>query len=369
MASELSFQDFQQRKHILALDGLRALAIFGVLLHHTRGQPFSMFHGFRGVWVFFVLSGFLITTLALREESRAGRLDIRAFMIRRVFRILPLYYLMLFAYLIWVFVLHQEPLAEEQRFDDHLLNYFFYLPEIPIFLHKFEIPFGQSWSLGIEEKFYLIWPFLAFGLLANSRWRLPVTVGLIATMSYLTATGGWLAQMWGSYTDILIGCFVAQLMHQRASYEKLAVLGRTGIAWVVFLSLGLATLWDGTGTQLGQRLFSVVAALALIALVTNRRGPATLMGMPWLVRVGVWSYAIYLTHTIVFQIVEALMPAGRLGDYMTLVATLSITLPLCWLLHIYVEKPLIGVGRRLAARKGDSRQSTAPPVPARNVLP
>jgi peptidoglycan/LPS O-acetylase OafA/YrhL len=349
MARELSFQEFQQRRHIVALDGLRALAIVGVLLHHTRGQPFGFVHGFRGVWVFFVLSGFLITTLALREETRAGRLDVRGFMIRRVFRILPLYYLALFAHLIWVFVLHMEPYAD--RFQHHLLNYFFYAPEFPIFRHEFDIPFGQTWSLGIEEKFYLIWPFLAFGLLAHCRYRPAVTLGLIVAMCIFTAHGGWLAQMWGSYTDILIGCLVAQLMHRRRTYESLAVLGRTGIAWIVFGCLGLATLWSGTGTQLGQRLFSAVAAFALIALVTNRRGPATLISMPWLVRIGIWSYAIYLTHTIVFGIVNPLMPPGRPGDYLSLPVMFAIDVPLCWLLHIYVEKPLIGVGRRLAARR------------------
>lgn len=95
----------------------------------------------------------------------------------------------------------------------------------------------------------------------------------------------------------------------------------------------------------------MLAAVALIALVTNRRGPATLMSSPVLVRLGVWSYAIYLTHTIVFEIVNPWMPAGRVGDCLTLLAMLAIDVPLCWLLHIWIEKPLIRLGRRLAARQ------------------
>ncbi len=352
---------------MLALDGLRALAIIGVLLHHTRDKPFGLLHGFRGVWVFFVLSGFLITTLALREEARAGRLDIRAFMIRRVFRILPLYYLALAAYLIWVFVLQMDP-EGASRFAYYLPNFLFYLPEFPIFRHHFEIPFGQTWSLGIEEKFYLVWPVLAFGLLAHSRYRLWVTLALLAVTATFTVNGGWLAQMWGSYTDILIGCLVAQLLHQRAIYERLAVLGRTGIAWAALIALGVATTIQGSGTQLGERVFSLLAAVTLIALVTNQRGPATLMSTPWLVRIGVWSYAIYLTHTIVFGIVNPLMPPGRVGDCLTLVAMLAIDLPICWLLHVYFEKPLIRLGKRLAARRsapepspdGDNAAETVP---------
>jgi peptidoglycan/LPS O-acetylase OafA/YrhL len=349
MAHALSFDAFQARKHMLALDGLRALAILGVLLHHTRGKPFSMFHGFRGVWVFFVLSGFLITTLALREEARAGRLDLRAFFIRRAFRILPLYYVALVAYMVWVLVLGMDP--EAGRFSSHMLNFWLYTPEIPIFENRFQIPFGQAWSLGIEEKFYLVWPLLAFWLLARSQHRVVVTLALIASGCVLTARGGWLAQMWGSYTDILLGCLLALLLHQRAFYERLSTLGRTHFAWATVCLLAAATLYGGSGTQLGERLYSLVAAAAIVALVTGTKGPASIASHPWLVRVGVWSYAIYLTHPIVFDLVNPLFPEGRIWNAMTLPAMLLINLPLCWLLHISLEKPLIGVGRRLATRR------------------
>jgi peptidoglycan/LPS O-acetylase OafA/YrhL len=106
----------------------------------------------------------------------------------------------------------------------------------------------------------------------------------------------------------------------------------------------------GLPEQVGERVFSLVAAVALIALVTNQRGPATLMSTPWLVRIGVWSYAIYLTHVFVFDAVSPLLPAGTLGDCLTLVVMLAIDLPIVWLLHTWVEKPLIAVGKRLAAR-------------------
>jgi peptidoglycan/LPS O-acetylase OafA/YrhL len=348
MAQALGFDAFQARKHILALDGLRAFAILGVLLHHTRDKPFALFHGYRGVWVFFVLSGFLITTLALREEARAGQLDLRAFFIRRVFRIFPLYYLALVAYMLWVFVPGTDPGAE--RFGDHMANFWLYTPEIPIFFHRFDIPFGQAWSLGIEEKFYLVWPLLAFWLLARSRHRIAVTLALIAVGCLLTARGGWLAQMWGSYTDILLGCLLAQLLHERRYYDRLAVLGKTHYAWLTVAVLAAATLNSGFGTQLGERVYSLVAAATIIALVTNTKGPVAIASLPWLVRVGVWSYAIYLVHPIAFDIVNPLLPDGRLWDVTTLPAMLLLTLPVCWLLHVTIEKPLIAVGRRLARR-------------------
>ncbi len=62
MSSVLTYDAYRLRRHFPALDGARALAVLGVLLHHTRGAPFGRLHGYRGVWLFFVLSGFLITT-------------------------------------------------------------------------------------------------------------------------------------------------------------------------------------------------------------------------------------------------------------------------------------------------------------------
>jgi len=332
------------------LDGVRGLAILGVLLHHTRHSPFLRLHGFRGVWLFFVLSGFLITTLALREEEKRGRLDLGAFMIRRVFRIMPLFYLALLAYLCWASLLGMEP--HGALLQRYLLAFVLYCPEFPIMAHKFAVPFAQSWSLGIEEKFYLLWPLLGFVWLARSRRRVVLALVLLGATLGLAMRGGTYAQMWGSYSDILIGCLLALLMHERRTYDYLCVLGRNQVTWGVLGVLALTTLSALTGTQAGERIFSALCALTIAALVTNGAGSAArLAGNEWLRRLGIWSYAVYLTHPILLDVWDRLLPVGKAWDILTLPLALVVDLPLCFALHIYVEKPLIVIGRNIAQQR------------------
>lgn len=345
----LTYASFRAQTRMPVLDGVRAFAMFGVLLHHTRNGPFGRFHGFRGVWLFFVLSGFLITTLALREEDRTGALNVRAFAIRRIFRIMPLFYLSLVAYVVWACVLGMEP--NGNLLLRYLPSYILYCQEFPIIHSHFIIPFGQAWSLGIEEKFYLLWPLLAFVWFAHSRYRMMLTVGLLAGALFFTATNIEYAQVWGSYCDILIGCLLALLMHDRRGYEYLRVLGRSDLTtFFVLLVLAAAAVGRLSGTQVGERWFSLAAAAAIAALVTNTGQATQLASHPWLRSIGIWSYAIYLTHPIAFDFWKRVLPIGRAGDYLSLVLTCVTVFPLCWLLHIWVEKPLIGVGRRATLR-------------------
>lgn len=357
MSAPLSYGEYRAQRYFPALDGLRAVAIIGVLLHHTRGGPFGRLHGYRGVWIFFVLSGFLITTLALRQNAQLGRLDLRAFAIRRVCRIMPLYYLTLAVYLVAVLFLGVEP--RTQRLQDHLPAFILYSSEFPILRSAFQVPFGQSWSLGIEEKFYLAWPILAFWLLRKPTHRISMTLGLIAMTATLTVTFRAWGQMWGSYTDILIGCLLAQLLHERAIYDNLIFLGRSQVLWALSITLALATISPGAGGQIGECLYSVLVAAVLVGLITSKGAiPTRLLTANWLMRIGAWSYAIYLTHTLCFDVVGRLIPPGRLGDLLTLPAALSLDLPLCWLLHVYVEKPIIELGRKLSQRR---QETSAPP--------
>ncbi len=155
------------RKYFSELDGLRALSVLLVINVHLYDSQRNWWwvSGYRGVTIFFVLSGYLITTLALREEGQQGCLSLAAFYVRRCFRIFPLYYVTLALYCLLIYGVSISPHLREPLWDA-LPYYLLYLQEIPFCLWKIlserDLVFAQSWTLGAEEKFYLLWPLLAF---------------------------------------------------------------------------------------------------------------------------------------------------------------------------------------------------------------
>lgn len=170
--------------------------------------------------------------------------------------------------------------------------------------------------------------------------------------------------MWGAYTDILIGCLLALLLHERATYDKLIILGRSRVTWALSLALALATLRSAAGGHTAECLYAVLVAAALIGLVTCERGPARLLSAPWLMQLGAWSYTVYLTHTFCFDVTGRLMPAGRVGDLLTLPAAVLLDLPLVWLLHRYFERPMIELGRKLSSAREPAPAIAIASVPA-----
>ena len=224
-----SYTAFRRRTHFASLDGLRCLCIAMVLWHHapaygTLEAPILLLRrGFTGVDFFFVLSGFLITTLLLREEARTGRFSLGAFWWRRGLRILPPYFLLVSAVsAYWILVMGQWHLSE-------LVPYYY------LFLANFlaeDIPLlSITWSLSVEEQFYLVWPVLMLATLARARRRAMVLVGLVALN--VAAIEGALAPLgiraveagplvlWlpaATYAPLLIGALAALVLHDRRGF-------------------------------------------------------------------------------------------------------------------------------------------------------
>jgi peptidoglycan/LPS O-acetylase OafA/YrhL len=192
-------------KQIPSLDGLRAVAISLVILGHWVGKhsalAFLSVYANLGVRIFFVISGYLITTLLLSEHQQTGRISLADFYVRRAFRILPA----ALAFIVPVLVLH----GRELRWYDvtavalYLVNFDFACPWF----------FGHLWSLSVEEQFYFLWPAV---LGKFFRWRAQILLGVVALAPIYSAACYFFKVRGGGYgtfpavaDNLAIGCFLA----------------------------------------------------------------------------------------------------------------------------------------------------------------
>lgn len=240
-------------QHLDALDGLRALAIALVLLNHltpggdpnqgVRSVVFKLAQiGWSGVDLFFVLSGFLITGILLRGKA-AGR-AMGSFLMRRVLRIVPAYYLALLIVLVVV------PLATgAYPVPRASLQAPWWLYVSNMFLANFEVLgglFGMShfWSLAVEMQFYLLWPLLVYRLSPDALVRVALGGLALALLARAVAVGlgaGWkVAYAWmPMHMDgLLVGALVAMAVHRGVAWRRVRKL-----VWPLWLLTGILLLW------------------------------------------------------------------------------------------------------------------------------
>lgn len=305
-------------------------------MHSTFWQGWL---GWLGVNLFFVLSGYLITSIALKEEEERGRVSLRAFLIRRSFRIFPLYYFVLGTYVVLILGVGLKPGTGPSLVS--ALPYFVsYLQEFPCIANE-GIPFCQTWSLAIEEKFYLVWPALAFGLLYTRRHlRLPVAV-------LLAVAAPFFGIFVGSYGDILTGCVLALALQKPAVRAAFAGAGRYG-AYLAFAALALvhALVMPGLGPKF-TLVYSAVAAACLGFLALVPSAVTTLLSWAPLAFVGRLSYGVFLLHRLALNPVEDFF-----GDrpVVNLMVTFALALAGAAVLRRWAEQPLVELGRKLSSQ-------------------
>jgi peptidoglycan/LPS O-acetylase OafA/YrhL len=365
----MSHDEFRATKRFPGLDGLRAIAALLVVLFHNQGP--EILQGWIGVQVFFVLSGFLITTLMLREESKAGRVKLGEFYLRRAFRILPVYLLVLFV--------TAAALLVGGQFTHNALGRQF--PLYLLFLNEFGTggPYGQSWTLGIEQKFYLVWPLLAFSTIIIRRWLTPgrratLTVALMTlALAGIPFTVGGNPNGWPeNYFVILVGCALALLMHGARGFRLVQPLTRPWVATavaVLFVAAHLSVHAAATFADHHRLIAAMpgyVAVVPVYALAVGLLLPAIVAPGPprWLlsrrpmVFLGERSYSIYLVQTIAQSLVVFAVPmitGPPRGIIVVAVATL-----LAHACYRWVERPMIARGRQLQhGRRPDPRRGLA----------
>jgi peptidoglycan/LPS O-acetylase OafA/YrhL len=344
-----------------ALDGIRAFAVAAVVLFHAGVGGLA--GGFLGVDTFFVLSGFLITSLLLAERASRGRIDLRRFWVRRARRLLPALLAMVAATVVaGHFLLDSDGDALSLLRGDAYAALGYVANWRMIFRGTGYIaataapsPLQHTWSLGIEEQFYLLWPLAIVAILVVRRAR-AVLVAVCcagAVLSELACTRLFRpADMARAYygTDtraqaLLIGAALAAVPSRHLTRAgRIGLLGAAGTLW----------LWHAASDQAAWLYHGGLTAAALgtalvIALVMSRPESVTarFLGLAPLVWLGRISYGVYLWHWPLFTFVTA--DATGLSRWPLLAVRLASTLTVATAGYYLIEQPIRrGVlGRRL----------------------
>ncbi len=343
---------------IPSLDGIRAVAVSIVFLGHM-GLEHIIPPGF-GVTVFFVLSGFLITTLFTQEVDRNGSINILAFFKRRLFRLCP----PLFVTLLVVYgLLYFGAVAGNYDLSALASQAFYYHNYYLVHADAGDSAAGLAilWSLAVEEHFYLIFPFVFSFILVPFRKRglLILGVMLLGLLLWRAARFFYFeSSEWAIYvsTDtridlILYGSLLAFANWQRVT-QKILVLTTEGM--IVSLSVGgfllaLSVLYRDEVFR--QTIKFSLQGLALIpffyyAVKMPERRIFRCLNNPVMMRLGVYSYSLYLIHYVVFN---GLVAADFALNHAVVLAGLTLVISLCYaaLMHQFVEKPAVRLSRSL----------------------
>lgn len=350
-----------------ALDGLRAFSVLFVIFEHINALPTPMrhFHGYLGVDIFFVLSGFLITGLLLREERLTGKVDLAGFYIRRAFRILPLYWVVLATYVVML-----QPASRIEKWTQMkaALPYFLtFNNDIPLILMPDRVGtvFGLSWTLGIEEKFYFCWPLICFFLLGTLRkrffagWMLYGSAVALAFFSF---------RMGRSYSGLIVGAILAMLFSKEQTLCRLkhTVSRIPGMAIVGLVAVGF---WLVDLDERAVFVFSWIIGLTVASVLLKKSWLSRLLSVKWIVWFGKRSYAMYLIQGFAIEFLLLLYrPASWIGEVTFAVAAFLVASVGAALLHRFLEEPARRIGKRIVARREQNRKPVAIGRPALPVL-
>lgn len=327
------------------LDGLRAFAVLAVLANHFgTGAP----GGFLGVDIFMVLSGFLITSLLAAERSSTGHIKFLAFWGRRIRRLLPalLLLLVLVARYAWI----AAPPSQFERIRSDGLSTLFYVENWHLIAAgPPHVPLSHTWSLAIEEQWYLIWPPIFFGLtwLLRGRDRLLVLVVFalaVASAVDMGFAGATARGYWGTDTRaqaLLLGAALALVLRiswgpvRRVARVALEVAGFLGVAVLVALMLSPPGWMYRGGFFLAAAAAATVVAAAVQPASPVLRPAFSIRPLRWL---GLISYGVYLYHFLVLQWLDRYKLG--LGQVPRALVLLVITLALASASYLLVELPV-----------------------------
>jgi len=373
------------------LDGLRGIGVMLVILVHAAFVPFASFA--LVVDMFFVVSGFLITTLLLEEDRRSGRVSLRRFYTRRALRLLPLLYLVLFGTLAAVFVVHlafDERALLDKAISDVIAGgtYMYHV------IHPVHIelvgggeavirPLLQLWSLSVEEHFY-VFGVLIILFVVRRRWintvmivftGLWIAIGIARFTGHVGPRFAWYQRPDALMLGVVMAFLNARLpttwsprlertMRRATTVAAVVLVANIFVGMTISEPLGIyvpflvpegGSLHDGLFW--GEFGFTVASACFAVIVISLARYPdhglGRFLSRPFFTAVGARSYAIYLIHVPIGVLL--METVARKSEGLALLMYLPILIVVTELAHRYVELPAM----KLKIRSTDKDASTS----------
>ncbi|MES2058573.1 MAG: acyltransferase [Pseudomonadota bacterium] len=353
-------QEAARRDYLPELDGLRALSVgFVLLVHASYGR---LQGGFLGVDIFFVISGYLITRLMMLEHTTTGRIDLREFYLRRVFRIIPpLLACLILAMLLWTG-------APSDRVPVAVAVMAFFANFLPA---ETLGSLGHTWSLAIEEQFYVVWP-IVFILVSKRGLKPAAILAAIVIASAIAIRFGMLAAGYPpvllytftpARTDgLMLGCLLA--ITEGVLSARIPQRLLRPIAWACFAAIVAALFLARRDfmqeVPLSFTLFALLAATLIFSVPRLADGDPLrrAFASPIARYIGRRSYGLYLYHYPIFHAAEAYRQPGSLTNYLLVVtAEVALSLIVTELSWRFVEQPMLRVKKRYSWRRS---QGTVP---------
>jgi peptidoglycan/LPS O-acetylase OafA/YrhL len=339
--------DANKFRYLPELDGLRGIAILLVIAVHAR-IPFAP-GGFIGVDLFFVLSGYLITNLLLKEHQSTGEINLKRFYWRRCIRLFPALLTLL------VICLLAGALFADKKIVRDVVIVFFYGTSWTRALYGFPSDWlGHTWSLSIEEQFYFIWPLLLCRLKSLSAkstfYALAMVIAAVVFYRYLLLLHGVKTDRLFFCFDtridaLVVGCLMAFMLNSNPDYLKrpvsnaiIRILAMSGTTYMAYMLLCYDDKMTGFWTY-GLLLVALSSSFIVLYTISFPHGFfSTLLKVKGLVYTGKISYGLYIWHWPIFNYLHAHSGLNRnskilIGIILSyLISTLS---------YFIIERPLL----------------------------
>lgn len=364
-----NFSELERLKHppryLPGLDGLRAISVIGIIIYHLNVQWLS--GGFLGVDTFFVISGYLITSLLLFEYENYGRIDLISFWLKRFKRLIPAMLFVVLFSVIYV-VMFETEILKEIKGDAvaaliYISNWWYIFQDIDYFDQFKPMPLKHLWSLAVEEQFYIFYPLVLWAFLKifkNKKWVL-ITFFVISTFSalwmfYLSMPDANNSRTYfGTDTrlqTLLLGVIFAfiwpafKLKANPAKTSRMFIDTLGMIALVVLLTLFVTVNEQQFWLYQGGFYAISLLTLIIIASVVQPKGlVAKAMGNPFFLYIGKRSYSLYLWHFVIITFVHKNFVAGQYPYYVYIIDVV-LTMIMAEISYRYIETPFRRYGMR-----------------------